>query len=262
MHFAHANSFPASTYRKMLARLGEHHHVGFMDTIGHDPAFPVTDGWPYLVDEAIQYIEEHYDAPVIGVGHSLGGIVLFYASIRRPDLFHALIILDSPLMGPFRSAGIWFAKRLGFIDRVTPGGNTLRRRDNWADVEMVRDYFARKSLFARFDADCLTDYAQAGTIATESGGRRLKFRPHVEHAIYCTLPHDYPKYRGRLSVPALFIAGAESDVLGERDIRWMRRHFAIEVDTQGGSHLFPLEHPVETADRILEWIPRLLGPRR
>lgn len=259
IHFAHANSFPASTYRKMLDRLREHHEVGFMDTIGHNPAFPVTDCWPHLVDEAIEYIEQNYSVPIVAIGHSLGGFVMFYASIKRPDLFRALIILDSPLMGPRRSAGIWLAKKLGFIQRVTPGGNSLKRRDNWVDVEMVRDYYARKSLFTRFDPECLADYAEYGTVATESGGRRLKFRPVVEHEIYSTLPHDFPRYKGRLTVPALFVAGTTSDVLTRHDIDWMKRNFAIEVAYQEGSHLFPLERPLETAGLLLEWIPRLTG---
>ena len=259
IHFAHANSFPASIYRKMLARLGEHYPVGYMDTIGHNPAYPVTDCWPHLVDEAIEYIKQHYTLPIVAIGHSLGGFIMFYASIKRPDLFRALIILDSPLMGPMRSAGIWLAKRCGFINRVTPGGNTLTRRDLWADTAMVRDYYARKAMFARFDPDCLTAYAEEGTVPTESGERRLKFRPHVEHAIYCTLPHDFPRYKGKLAVPALFVAGTASDVLGPRDIAWMKRHFAIEVAMQEGSHLFPLEKPLETADLLLEWIPRLTG---
>ncbi|WP_434626920.1 alpha/beta fold hydrolase [Chromobacterium sp. CV08] len=257
IHFAHANSFPASVYRKLLSRLGEHHQVGFLDTIGHDPAYPVTDCWPHLVDESIAHIEGHYAGPVVGVGHSLGGFLMFYAALKRPDLFRAIVILDSPLMGPSRSLGIWLAKRLGFIQRVTPGGNSLKRRDNWASAAMARDYFARKAMFARFDPDCLDDYAELGTQEDGRGGRRLKFRPRVEHDIYATLPHDFPRHRGRLKVPAAVIAGEESDVLGEADIRFMRRHFGLRVEFHPGSHLFPLERPLQAAEHILELLERL-----
>ncbi|WP_293759949.1 alpha/beta hydrolase [uncultured Aquitalea sp.] len=259
IHFAHANSFPAPVYRKMLAALSDHYQVGYMDAIGHDPAFPVTDCWPRLVDEALQYIEQHYRLPIIGVGHSLGGFIMTYAALRRPDLFKGLVILDSPLMGPRRSFGIWLAKRLGFIDRVTPGGNTLRRRDNWASVDMVRDYFARKPAFARFDPDVLADYARYGTEDNGQGGRRLRFRPVVEHAIYATLPHDFPRYRGQLKVPAAFIAGTASSVMREADIAFMRRHFGMAVRHQDGSHLFPLEHPQATAAAIHAAIGEMAG---
>ncbi|UTH73938.1 alpha/beta fold hydrolase [Chromobacterium sp. IIBBL 290-4] len=258
IHFAHANSFPASVYAKLLGRLAERHQVGYLDTIGHDPAYPVTDCWPHLVDETIAYIERHYTGPVVGVGHSLGGFLMFYSAMKRPELFRAIVILDSPLMGPSRSFGIWLAKRLGFIQKVTPGGNSLKRRDNWASVEMVRDYFERKPMFARFDPDCLADYAEHGTEDDGRGSRRLKFRPPVEHAIYATLPHDFPKYRDKLKVPAAFIAGESSDVLKEQDLLFMQKRFGIQVEQHAGGHLFPLERPLETADHVLALIDRLI----
>jgi len=252
IHFAHANSFPASVYRKLHQSLRDQGcHVGYLDCIGHDPRYPVTDCWPHLVEETVAYLRQHYDRPVVGVGHSLGGFILFFAAIRHPELFSKLIILDSPLMGPLRSRGIWLAKRLGFISRVTPGGNTLKRRDNWASVESVYDYFARKPMFARFDPDCLHDYAELGTVATADGGRRLKFRPAIENAIYNTLPHSLPRYKGRLRVPTVFVAGESSDVLTPADLAYMRKHFAVNIVVQKGSHLFPLELPQATAALIM-----------
>ena len=252
IHFAHANSFPAPVYRKLHQSLRDHGcTVGFIDCIGHDPRYPVTDCWPHLVDETVDYMRAQYRTPVVGVGHSLGGFLLFFAAIRHPELFSKLIILDSPLMGPRRSCGIWLAKKLGFIDRVTPGGNTLKRRDNWASIDSVYDYFARKPMFARFDPDCLRDYAESGTTALADGGRRLAFRPAIENAIYNTLPHSVPHYKGQLQVPAVFVAGSDSTVLHRSDLDYMRRHFAVNVLQQKGSHLFPLERPQETAALIL-----------
>jgi alpha-beta hydrolase superfamily lysophospholipase len=109
--------------RQAAARTGQHYQLGWLDCIGHDPHYPVTDCWPHLVDETIAVLSR-YRQPVIGVGHSLGGYLLFYAAIRAPELFKALVILDSPLMGPRRAALIWLAKKLGLIARITPGGNT------------------------------------------------------------------------------------------------------------------------------------------
>lgn len=160
-------------------------------------------------------------------------------------------------MGPSRSFGIWLAKRLGFIQRVTPGGDTLRRRDNWATVEMAHDYFARKPKFARFDPDCLADYALHGTQDDGKGGRRLKFRPQVEHDIYATLPHDFPRHKGKLKVPAALLAGEASDVLRDGDLAFMRKHFSVKVGKQAGSHLFPLEKPLETAASIERLLAQL-----
>jgi pimeloyl-ACP methyl ester carboxylesterase len=250
LYFAHANSFPASIYRKMFTRLAPHYNVMHLDTVGHDPAFPVTDGWPHLVEETIRAIEQQANRPVCGVGHSLGGVLVLFAAVARPDLFQGLVILDSPLFGPWRSRGIWLAKRLGFIDRLTPGGETLRRRDCWASVEMAYEYFLRKPVFARFDRDCLMDYAQFGTCPDGAGGRRLKFRPRVEDAIYRSLPHHLSSCAGRLQVPAVYLAATQGSVLKRSDRHFVERHLGMHVASHPGSHLFPLEHPIETAGNI------------
>ncbi|SCK22134.1 alpha/beta fold hydrolase [Vogesella sp. LIG4] len=250
--FAHANSFPSSIYRKLHQRLAEHgYEVGYLDTIGHDAAYPVTDCWPQLADEMLAYMAANYREPVLAVGHSLGGAVLFLAALREPQRFRQLIVLDSPLLGPRTGFLIWLAKRLGFIQQLTPGGTgTLRRRDNWASTTSVYDYFARKPAFARWDPDCLHDYAQYGTEDNGDGGRRLKFRPQVEHAIYETLPHDAWFKRGKLQVPLSYVAAGQGSAIRPHDLAFMHRHFAADIHVQRGSHLFPLEHPLETADLI------------
>ena len=38
LYFAHANSYPAGSYRQFLAHLGEHYTVRSLDMFGHDPA--------------------------------------------------------------------------------------------------------------------------------------------------------------------------------------------------------------------------------
>src|SRR5690606_35226166 len=47
--FSHANSFPAGTYRKLFQQLSPRYRVEALDRYGHDPEFPVTDGWSHLV---------------------------------------------------------------------------------------------------------------------------------------------------------------------------------------------------------------------
>lgn len=256
LHFAHANGFPAPVYRKLLDKLSERYQVGYLETIGHDRRYPVTDGWPHLADETIAYIEASYDAPVIGVGHSLGGLVLFFAAIKRPDLFSSLVILDSPMFSPWRSRGLRLAKMFGRVDSITPAGATKRRRNGWGSVEEVRKYFADKSLFADFDPDCLEDYARFGTVE-QQGEVKLKFSPKIECDIFRSLPHHYYQLKGRLKVPTAFIAGTNSNVVNAADLAYLRRHFRVPVLHQKGGHLYPLEAPLATAEAIHSMIGRL-----
>ena len=248
LHFSHANSFPAGCYRIFLSGLAEEYDIRYIEALGHDARYPVTDHWPHLVTQTIHAIEQ-YGQPVVAVGHSLGGYLTLLAALQRPDLFRAIVILDSPVLGPWRARGLWLAKKMGQINRVTPGGNTLRRRDQWLSVEEALHYFASKAVFAQFDLEVLRDYAELGT-EPWNGGRRLRFRPEIEHRIYCTLPHTWSHLKGQLKVPAAFCLGRDSRVVRPADLTFMRRHFPMTVHELAGGHLFPLEQPRLSATRV------------
>ncbi|WP_374347613.1 alpha/beta fold hydrolase [Chitinimonas sp.] len=262
LHFSHANSFPAGCYRQVLDDLAKDFDLGYIEALGHDPAYPVSDGWPHLVRESIAFIERRYRAPVIAVGHSLGGFLSFMCAIERPDLFRAVVLLDSPVFSRRVSTMLWLAKRLGFIERLTPGRGTRQRRQIWPDTEAVVRHFRGRGMFANFDPDCLRDFAEGGTVAFD-GGVRLRFDPEVEYRIYCGLPDHLPRLRGRLTVPTGFIGGRDSAYVKPADLRHMQRHFGIELAELDGGHLFPMEVPRQTAMAIRQMIARLStgGPK-
>lgn len=258
IHFSHANGFPAPAYRKLFSFLETDFELGCIDAIGHDPRYPVTDCWPHLIEELIHYLESHYDRPVIAVGHSLGGFLSFFTALRRPDLFKAIVLLDSPIMGRMKSTMLAMAKQFGVMDRITPAGACRARRRQWPSADAAASYFRGKPLFANFDPECLKDYAQRCTVPQEQGGVRLLFDPEIEYLIYCHLPHTYPVYRRKLQVPAAFIGGRESHLVHGIDIRNMRRHHGIVCSRIDGGHLYPLEHPQQTAAQIKRVIEQLL----
>jgi pimeloyl-ACP methyl ester carboxylesterase len=259
LHFSHANSFPASTYQRLLGRLSTEFDIGYIDTLGHDPRYPVTDCWPNLVKETVHYIEGRYQAPVIAVGHSLGGFLSFMCALERPDLFSAVVMLDSPVFSRRVSMLLWLSKQLGLIERLTPGRGSRRRRREWPSVAAAMAHFHGRGMFRQFDAEALRDYVTHGTVP-HAGGVRLKFDPEVEYQIYCGLPHHFPRLRGQLTVPTGFIGGTHSPYVRAADLTHMRRHFGIRLASIEGGHLFPMERPVETAEAVKAMIDALINP--
>lgn len=262
IHFSHANGFPCAAYQKLFGLLQPHYDIGYINALGHDPRYPVTDCWPNLIEQLIEYLETHYDQPVIGVGHSLGGFLSFFTALRRPDLFKAIVLLDSPIMGHMKSTMLAVAKRFGVMDRITPAGACRARRRHWPSADEALAYFRGKPLFADFDPDCLNDYALRCTEPAPQGGVQLLFEPEVEYLIYSHLPHTYPRYRRQLQVPAGFIGGRSSHLVNRFDIDNMQRHHHIVCSQMEGGHLFPLEHPQQAAAQIDAMIKRLLPADR
>jgi pimeloyl-ACP methyl ester carboxylesterase len=231
----------------MFALLERDFRIGCIEKIGHDPRYPVSEGWPHLVAELIARIESSYGEPVVAAGHSLGGFLTLRAAARRPDLFRAIVVMDSPIPKRWSGTALQMVKRFGLVDRVTPAGTTRGRRSQWDSAEEAIEHFRRKRNFSRFDPECLRDYV---TLGMERHGRgvRLAFDPDVEYRIYRTIPHDLVRDLPALAVPAGFVCGEESSEMRRPGLVDVERHFRV-VRVAGG-HLFPFECPLEAAAAV------------
>lgn len=246
--FAHANGFPSATYGKLFAALAPEYAVAHLEQHAHDPRFPVDDNWLNLVDELIHHLRGQ-DGPVWGVGHSLGGVLHLHAALRCPELYRGVVMLDSPVLGLADQLFIRVAKRLGFIDRITPAGRTLGRREAFADLESARAYFASKTLFRRFDPECLDAYLQHG-LQADGEQLRLRFDPATEISIYRSIPHTSPIPSRQLKVPLAMVRGKHSRVIMPHHGYLARRMREGEYLSMPGGHMFPLERPDETAQLL------------
>jgi pimeloyl-ACP methyl ester carboxylesterase len=255
--FAHADGFPSATYGKLFAALEGHHRIVCLEQHGHDPRFPVNDNWSNLVDELLHHLEA-LGEPVFGIGHSLGGILHYHAALRRPERYRGVVMLDSPLLTAGERLLVRGAKRLGLIDRITPAGRTLGRRETFDDLEHARRYFAGKPLFRDFDPECLDAYLRHALRPTDAG-LRLRFDPATEIRIYRSLPHREPGRPGQLRVPLALVRGEQSRTVRPRHTHALRRMRQGECFSLPGGHMFPMERPEQTAALVRDLLRRWSG---
>jgi pimeloyl-ACP methyl ester carboxylesterase len=253
IHFAHANGFPARTYNKLFSFLEPDYQIGFLERHGHNPKFPVNDGWQSLRDELQTEIESRYSEPVIGVGHSLGGLLHFLVAAQKPELYRQIILLDAPVISRLSSHGLRLLKLTKMIDRLSPSQITRFRRNLWSSKAEAYAHFKAKPKFAAFDEDILRDYIEYGTIQTEKG-IELFFSPQIEAKIYRTIPHHLPGFRGKIKLPITYLGGLSSREGRLARLGFMQKHFLTEFRNIKGSHLFPFEYPLDTARIIREFI--------
>lgn len=254
IHFAHANGFPMGSYRTLFRYLEDQFKVQGISHIGHQARWPVGQNWDALVDEQLAKISGNAE-PVWGVGHSLGGVLLYRAALRSPAYFKGLILLDPPLyISGLRPYLLKLAKRLGRIDRLTPARQSRARQQHWDSTEAMRDYLRSRNLFSQFDPRCLEDYI--GAASDDLNGRRtLNFNPQIEYDIFCNLADNLSNTGAKMKVPVAVMTSATGSVVPASGLKgFQKAGFLCHVHE--GDHLFPLQHPESTARQIQAMIKR------
>lgn len=257
--FSHANSFGAATYHVLFEALkARGFEVTAIDKFGHDPRYPVTNNWPHLVQQLIDFAQLQVDkagAPVFLVGHSLGGFLSLMAASRAPRLVRGVLLLDSPLVGGWRAQALGLAKRTQLVGSVSPGKLSRKRRQHWPSAEAALAHFKNKKAFAKWHPNVLEDYIAHGTHDETVNGhsqRVLSFDRNIETAIYNTLPSNLETLirQHPVKCPVAFIGGTRSAEIRQIGLDLTQRVTHGRLLMLDGSHLFPMEKPLVTAAAI------------
>nr|WP_315463461.1 alpha/beta hydrolase [uncultured Rhodoferax sp.] len=250
--FSHANSFPAATYQVLFKSLrARGYSVHAVDKYGHDPRYPVSNNWPHIVQQLVDYATQVVDTagePVWLVGHSLGGFLSLMAAAQHPELAKGVVLLDSPLVGGWRSRMVGLAKTTQLVGAISPGAVSRRRRNSWPDAAAAMEHFRHKKAFVRWDPQVLQDYVE--DFPEDADGKRvLAFDRAVETAFYNTLPDNLDRLLARhpLKCPVTFIGADHSVEMKQVGMDMTNkitkgRNFMLD-----GTHLFPMEKPLATA---------------
>jgi pimeloyl-ACP methyl ester carboxylesterase len=257
--FSHANSVGASTYGVLFKHLESRGYtVKAIEKFGHAPEYPVTNNWPHLVDQLIDFTRpfvEKAGEPVFLVGHSFGGFVSLMAAARAPELARGVLLLDSPILGGWRATTLGVIKSTQLVGSVSPGAVSRRRRNSWPSEEAALEHFRHKKSFSKWDSQVLQNYIAYGTHDEGAGlekRRVLSFDREIETAIYNTLPNNLDSLLKRhpLRCPVAFIGGRGSAEMKQVGMTMTEKITRGRLNIVDGSHLFPMEKPLVTAAAI------------
>jgi pimeloyl-ACP methyl ester carboxylesterase len=257
LHLAHANGFPPGTYRLFARALAAQYHVVALPArpLWPDSVSAGAPTWRTMAGDLLRGLEELGAPGIVGVGHSLGGVITLWAAIDRPDLFRAVVLIDPVILPPHWLWGLRLARSLGLQARQPLVRATLRRRRTWPDHRACFDHCRHKDLFARWSDEALWDYVLAAT--REEGNQvGLRYSPQWEAHIFATVPADIWPDVPRLDVPCLVVRGQGSQTFLPGALARVARRLpaARAVTIPGAAHLVPMERPLETATAVLDFL--------
>ncbi len=273
LHFLHANGYPPECYKPLFELLQENYHVFGMKLRPLWDSSQPNDiqSWHPLSDDLLRFLSDTSAAlsaslepdSVIGVGHSIGGIVTLRAALRDPKKFRAIILLDPVLFVPFFLLRWNIFRALGQGERVHPLiAATKKRRRTFDNLDMVFNGYRSRPIFRYMSDENLWAYIDGITRFKMDGGYELVYSPEWESHIYLTGLRDFDLWRGlsKLEVPTLIIRGAETDTFLEEAANLVKRkNPKIQIETmQNATHILPLERPQEVAEIINNFLNKLV----
>ncbi len=253
----HATGFHARLWDRVVAALPAGAHVVAPDHRGHGRSFkPVSlADWTGNAAALLPLLDRFAGTPLVGCGHSMGGVVLTRLAAERPDAFRHLILIDPVIMDP----GLYEGQAA--LPVPDPAEHPVaRRRNMWTSAEEMRARFADRLPYSRWDPQVLADYCDHGLLPAASGeGYELACPPALEASMYQNaLRTDPHAWLGAVKAPVTLIRapqGTRGDAMDfsqsptwtglgpalhtERDERWDEH-----------SHFIPMEAPARVAGLI------------
>ncbi len=256
--FLHANSYSAKLYQSFLNPLTEHFQIWAPDLPGHGESRwnGRIQAWSDLADYFIDKFDQAPPRkPLIGMGHSIGGIVIMLIALKRPEWFSKIVMLD-PVMLPKRILiAMRILKLLSLTHLIPLAKATKRRKSNFPSRELALEHYAKKSVFSHWKPGILQTYVDTCLHETGDGTVQLSCAPQLESSIYQSIPLNVWSIPKRLNVSALFLIGEHSDTVSAHGFSRLRKIKGNHVVNRiKGGHLFPFEKPEESIAQIKDFL--------
>ena len=265
LHFTHANGYPPACYQPLIEHLKYKFTVFGMHLRPLWPNANPADlrDWLPFSDDLLRLLSDLDRDPVIGVGHSIGGIVTLRAALMEPSRFRALVLIDPVLFPPHFIASWNIARALGLGWKRHPKiAGALNRRREFDDLERVFRGYRRRDVFRNMSDENLRAYVQGIARPRAGGGYELAFSPEWEAQIYYTgIWRDFDLWRKlkQLQIPTLILRGAQSDTFWAGTAARVRRaQPKVQIETlENTTHILPLEAPERVNRFIVEFASQI-----
>ena len=257
--FLHGNGFSPKAYHSFLNNLSSHLNIYAM----FQRPFWETDlnpnlisGWKIFKNDAKTFLKENNLNNSIGIGHSMGAIIILLIEIESPGTFKKIFLLDPVITSSFKSLLYKQLLKVGLIDRLHP---MIRRTNNkkmeYRDKTEIYTNYRRKNIFSKLSDEDLKIYIDS-IIVQKSNSIKIKISKDWENAIYRNgSVHDYWIWKNIKKVnTTTYVITPKNNEFGHfnygKKMRNENNQF-LNLTIEETSHLFPLEKPRETADLIL-----------
>jgi len=262
IHLLHGTGFSAMTLAAMASQLPSDWSIWLTDVPGHGGSTQPTTKMPdwqkmanTVADAIYQQANVKEDGPLIGIGHSMGAVLTLFASLKYPDLFSEIILLDPVLFQTemiiaqqlMRATGTWRQRAL--VKSVA------NRTPTWPNLAAMNNSIASKSFYKAWHPQVISDYCQFSAALNSDDSVQLCCQPSFEASIFGSYPKGLWNAIRHIGVPVdILIANKSYFFIPQAVKRAAKINKHIQWQTFGQHHCFPMEEPTETAIKLTDII--------
>jgi len=261
IHVSAANGFTAASYHSFIKHFDGQYAFTGMDCRGSWPETqtpPESFNMHDFADDLIEGLTQQHDQPVIGLGHSQGGLVTLLAAIKRPELFSKLVLIE-PASLPHQ----WIDYLYPYIPkyllyRFFPFmEGSLNRQRIWQSKEAFYQRYRHHNTYQRFTDESFDDYMNHG-LKNSQENWELTFSPEWEAHIFRKVEFIW-KYLTKVRIPTYFIKAEHSNLYSYRVFQKQNKKLSKIISTTEVAdtyHLLPHEKPERCANLVVKWLEK------
>jgi pimeloyl-ACP methyl ester carboxylesterase len=262
IHLLHGTGFSAMTLAAMASQFPKDWSIWLTDVPGHGYSTQPTTQMPNwqkmantIADAIYLQANVQENGPLVGIGHSMGGVITLLAAVKYPDLFSEIILLDPVLFQTemiiaqqlMRATGVW--RRSSLVKSVT------HRTAVWPSLANMKDNIAGKSFYKAWHPQVISDYCEFSTHGSHQHSVTLSCQPSWEASIFGSYPKGLWRAIYNIRKPVeILIANKSYFFIPKAVKRAAKINKNIHWQQFGRHHCFPMEQPLETAKAITDLI--------
>lgn len=259
IHLLHGTGFSAMTLAAMASQLPRDWSIWLTDIPGHggstQPSIKMPD-WKKMVNtiaDAI-YIQANVkeDGPLIGIGHSMGGVLTLLAAHKYPDLFSEIILLDPVLFKNEMIIAQQLMRLTGTWRHRAMVKSVANRTSIWPNLDAMKVNISSKPFYKTWHPQVISDYCQYSSRKINNGNAvTLSCAPSWEASIFGSYPKGLWQAVRNINLPITILVAKKSYFFIPKAVkRAAKVNKNIQWQTFGETHCFPMEQPKETAEII------------
>ena len=253
LHLLHGNGFASGVWRPLAESMPPLWTLMSSDLPGHGLTPVINASWPDwndMADRLAQNVVSKAGRPVVGIGHSMGGVITLLMAAKYPSLFKQIVLLDPVLFPSHMLIGQRVVYSTGLWGKLPLVKKTMERQSVWNDRQHMKESLRQKALYKDWHPSALDGFCETGSRDTDNGVE-LACLPSWEAKIFGSAPAGLWAAIRSVSVPVhILVADHGFGFIPASVERAKRLNPHISSELFGGSHCFPMERPAETAAAI------------